>query len=174
VGSTSLISPTCLGNYPCWLDILIRIHGLESMASMSSAWVSEPDGRGTWGLIQTCLLTLFLCIYSAVHLNIQPHQKSKTIIPSTDRCFNTCRAVPEYMFVSAVFQWNLTNAPRWVKVVRSPFLAVLGTTAYGDIVLVSSVVASKLYFPVEAFLSLRDPAPRTYETVKWIPYWPHL
>ncbi len=27
----------------------------------------------------------------------------------------------------------MTNAPRWVKVVCSPFLAVLGTTAYGDI-----------------------------------------
>ncbi len=90
MGSTSLIPPTCLGNYPCWLDILIRTHGLESMASMSSAWVGEPDGRGTWGLIQTCFLTLFLSIYSAIHLNIQPHQKSETIIPSTDRCFNTC------------------------------------------------------------------------------------
>ena len=30
----------------------------------------EPNGRGTWGLIQTCLLTLGLCIYSAIHLNV--------------------------------------------------------------------------------------------------------
>ena len=33
-------------------------------------WVPEPDGRGTWGLVQTCLLTLGLCVYSAIHLNV--------------------------------------------------------------------------------------------------------
>ena len=33
-------------------------------------WIPEPNGRGTWGLIQTCLLTLGLCVYSAIHLNI--------------------------------------------------------------------------------------------------------
>ena len=33
-------------------------------------WVPEPNGRGTWGLVQTCLLTLGLCVYSAVHLNV--------------------------------------------------------------------------------------------------------
>ena len=33
-------------------------------------WVPEPNGRGTWGLVQTCLLTLGLCVYSAIHLNV--------------------------------------------------------------------------------------------------------
>ena len=33
-------------------------------------WIPEPNGRGTWGLIQTCLLTLGLCVYSAIHLNV--------------------------------------------------------------------------------------------------------
>jgi hypothetical protein len=32
-------------------------------------WVSENNNRGTWSLIQTCLITLGLCVYSAVHLN---------------------------------------------------------------------------------------------------------
>lgn len=33
-------------------------------------WMPEPNSRGTWGLVQTCLLTLGLCVYSAIHLNV--------------------------------------------------------------------------------------------------------
>lgn len=36
------------------------------------------------------------------------------------------------------------------------------------------MAASRLYFLVEAFLSLRDPAPRMYETVTWTHFWPHF
>lgn len=35
----------------------------------NARWVSENNNRGTWSLIQTCLITLGLCVYSAVHLN---------------------------------------------------------------------------------------------------------
>lgn len=34
------------------------------------SWVSEPEVRGTWSLIQTCLLTLGLCVFSAIHPNV--------------------------------------------------------------------------------------------------------
>lgn len=64
----------------------------------------------------------------------------------------------------------MTDAPRWVKVVYNPFTAV-------KILVMLQAVAmagSRLYFLVEPFLSLRDPAPRTYETVKWTQSWPHL
>lgn len=33
-------------------------------------WMPEPNSRGTWGLVQTCLLTLGLCVYTAIHLNV--------------------------------------------------------------------------------------------------------
>ena len=36
-------------------------------------WQPEPGGRGTSSLLQTCLITLGLCVYSAVHLNIPQH-----------------------------------------------------------------------------------------------------
>ena len=39
-------------------------------------WQPDPDGRGTSSLLQTCLLTLGLCIYSAIHLNIPRHRAS--------------------------------------------------------------------------------------------------
>lgn len=33
-------------------------------------FVPEPIGRGTWGLVQSCLFTLGLCVYSAIHVNV--------------------------------------------------------------------------------------------------------
>lgn len=34
------------------------------------SWVSDPNGRGTVSLVETCVLTLSLCVWSAIHLNI--------------------------------------------------------------------------------------------------------
>ena len=38
-------------------------------------WVSDPTGRGTISLVFSCLLTLGLCVWSAMHLNIPPHDE---------------------------------------------------------------------------------------------------
>lgn len=40
-------------------------------------WVSEPYGRGTFSLVLSCVLTLGLCVWSAMHLNIPPHNVSR-------------------------------------------------------------------------------------------------
>ena len=33
-------------------------------------WVAEPESRGTWSLLWSCLATIFICTWSALHLNI--------------------------------------------------------------------------------------------------------
>lgn len=33
------------------------------------AWVPEPDTRGTLSLLYSCIFTLALCVYLAIHLN---------------------------------------------------------------------------------------------------------
>ena len=33
-------------------------------------WVSEPNFRGTWRLLYSCVFTLTLCVYSSIHLNV--------------------------------------------------------------------------------------------------------
>ena len=37
-----------------------------------------------------------------------------------------------------------------------------------------ATAGSRLYFLVEAVISLRAPAPRIYETVEWTQFWPHI
>jgi hypothetical protein len=43
------------------------------------SWKSEPATRGTFRLLASCLITLSLCVWTAVHLNIAieqpPHEK---------------------------------------------------------------------------------------------------
>ena len=33
-------------------------------------WVSEPDGRGTWSIVWSCLVTIFICTWSVLHLDV--------------------------------------------------------------------------------------------------------
>jgi hypothetical protein len=36
------------------------------------AWMAEPKVRGTMGILKSCLITLGLCVWTAIHLNIDP------------------------------------------------------------------------------------------------------
>lgn len=36
----------------------------------STSWRPEPTERGTFSILSTCILTLALCVWTAVHLNI--------------------------------------------------------------------------------------------------------
>lgn len=33
-------------------------------------WVPEPQGRGTWSILWSCLATIFICTWSALHLDV--------------------------------------------------------------------------------------------------------
>jgi hypothetical protein len=43
-----------------------RVHG----------WISEPSGRGTASLLHNCLITIFLCVWSAMHVTIPARHTS--------------------------------------------------------------------------------------------------
>jgi hypothetical protein len=38
-------------------------------------WHSEPTHRGTFSILSSCLITMVLCIWTAVHLNLPEHRK---------------------------------------------------------------------------------------------------
>ena len=38
----------------------------------SPDWRPEPNSRGTYGILASCLVTLVLCVWTAVHINIHP------------------------------------------------------------------------------------------------------
>jgi hypothetical protein len=38
--------------------------------STAARWISSPDERGTFNVLSDCILTLVLCVWTAIHLNI--------------------------------------------------------------------------------------------------------
>src|SRR5579859_5289114 len=51
----------------------IYVRGLPTSLSppgASPAYVPGPSGRGTINLVSTCVVTLALCVWTAIHLNI--------------------------------------------------------------------------------------------------------
>ena len=45
--------------------------------SPPAQWHPEPNFRGTWSVLSSCLLTMFLCVWTAVHLNLPEHKKER-------------------------------------------------------------------------------------------------
>ncbi|KAN0076528.1 hypothetical protein V8E54_006670 [Elaphomyces granulatus] len=73
-----------------------RVHG----------WISEPSGRGTAGLLYTCLITIFLCVWSAMHIPIPARNYSRT----RSFFYKVKLAVfaiiaPEYVFLNAIDEY---------------------------------------------------------------------
>ena len=42
----------------------------------TASWRPEPDFRGTYNILSSCLVTMCLCVWTAVHLNIPEHKKA--------------------------------------------------------------------------------------------------
>ena len=47
-------------------------------ASDILVWQSEPTYRGTWNILSSCLITLGLCLWTALHLNIAQYKKESS------------------------------------------------------------------------------------------------
>lgn len=45
-------------------------------ANQKAYWKSGSDERSTYNILSTCILTLLLCAYTSLHLNIPEHGKS--------------------------------------------------------------------------------------------------
>ena len=42
------------------------------------SFVPDPDGRGTWSLLYSCIFTLVLCVWTAIHPNLPDLYTSET------------------------------------------------------------------------------------------------
>ncbi|WQF77223.1 hypothetical protein CDEST_02237 [Colletotrichum destructivum] len=62
------MSPRILASF--FFFFLLPTIGPASAASPTTGWTPEPNGRGTFGLICSCVLTLTICVWTALHLNV--------------------------------------------------------------------------------------------------------
>ena len=73
-------------------------------------YVQGPSGRGTVGLVTSCLFTLSICVYTAIHLNVFPRGTSwqlrymKTVGWAMLGMF-----APEFVLWRAITQWRVAR-----------------------------------------------------------------
>lgn len=61
-------------------------------------WVPEPDGRGTWSILWSCLVTISLCTWSALHLNVpEPRHSSSSVVIRKVLWSLAAATAPEYI-----------------------------------------------------------------------------
>jgi hypothetical protein len=89
-------------------------------------WVSEPDGRGTWSILSTCLLTISLCCWSSVYPNI-PSRSDGEFRQFLYKFYLLSIGIlgPEILLFIALGQW--TSARTAVKVCIPFLTAVIET-----------------------------------------------
>ncbi|KAL8727466.1 MAG: hypothetical protein Q9181_005706 [Wetmoreana brouardii] len=102
-------------------------------------WVSQPDGRGTFDILWSCLFTIFLCTWVSLHLNVPAeHEKYRHQFFRKMRWMLQAIMAPEFVLTFATGQKvearksveqfkNLDlppGSPRWT--IRHGFYANMG------------------------------------------------
>ena len=77
---------------------------------IAPGWVSGPKERGTWQILYSCLFTLLLCVYTAIHLNV-PHKDDTAFRFWLRKLKWVVIAVfaPELVVYAAFEQWYLAR-----------------------------------------------------------------
>lgn len=96
-----------------WALLLFAHNAASATPDPQVAWFSAPNFRGTWDLIVSCVLTLVICVWSALHLNV-PVEISRLRERNTRRLRWVLLGIfaPEIV-VSTAFAQFLTA--RWLK-----------------------------------------------------------
>ncbi|KAI9172593.1 hypothetical protein HJFPF1_02099 [Paramyrothecium foliicola] len=79
----------------------------------TTSWRSEPNGRGTFSLISSCILTLVFCVWSALHLNVPP-AKATSSRSALEKTYWVLYGIfaPELVVATAASQYITA---RWLK-----------------------------------------------------------
>ena len=65
--------------YEPWNVLQANKDNATAMSAITAPpWVREPEFRGTFAILETCLLTLTACVYTALHLNVPSERDRST------------------------------------------------------------------------------------------------
>lgn len=53
---------------------MFHVFGNET-SLLAAGWHPEPERRGTFSILSSCVITLALCVWTSIHLNIPEHKK---------------------------------------------------------------------------------------------------
>lgn len=83
----------------------VPIPDSSGQRSSQPVWQPEPRGRGSLSIIINCLLTLGLCVWTTVHIDVIPNATWWQIFRAKLVYVITAMLVPEIVMASAGVQW---------------------------------------------------------------------
>lgn len=75
-----------MSNIPVAYQVLVMLHTVlaapthnltQLRTETAPSWVADADNRGTWNLLYSCVFTLALCVWTAIHLNVPAAGESR-------------------------------------------------------------------------------------------------
>ncbi|KAL7273154.1 hypothetical protein RUND412_004013, partial [Rhizina undulata] len=78
---------------------------LANNSAIMPLWVPTPRGRGTINILITCLLTITICVWTALHLNIDPRHWFWRMLLNTSKYVASGIFWPEFVLFAAASQW---------------------------------------------------------------------
>lgn len=78
-----------------------------TFSELITGWISQPAGRGTIDILQSCSLTIFLCAWSVLFLNVPAERESRwDFLKSKVRWMVFAIVFPEVLTAIAAEQWR--------------------------------------------------------------------
>ncbi|AEO69224.1 uncharacterized protein THITE_2052648 [Thermothielavioides terrestris NRRL 8126] len=100
-----------VGDNELWALIRANRNNATALQTMDAPpWVSTAEFRGTMDILQTCILTLFACVYTALHLDVPARTNFLSLLARKTKWVFTTLFAPE------MFDFDL----------RYAFFAVMG------------------------------------------------
>ncbi|MCJ1446973.1 MAG: hypothetical protein MMC23_007481 [Stictis urceolatum] len=100
---------TVLALSPSNITNIIQSGNASALTSQDriTGWVDQPNFRGTWDILWTCLVTVFISTYTLLCLNVPPRSDSSLEIVFQRICW-MCLAImaPEIVLTYAAGQWS--------------------------------------------------------------------
>ena len=80
-------------------------------------WRAEPQGRGTWSILWSCLATIFICTWSALHLSVSERHGRWNLFFRKLGAMLVATAAPEFMLYNSAV--NFFEARDLLKTLRN-------------------------------------------------------
>jgi hypothetical protein len=107
-----------------WQPLLNNMTALQEVHA--PAWVPKASYRGTWDVLYSCTITLGLCVYTAIHLNIPSLEESRfSFYLRKTKWVVIAVFAPEVVLYTAWTQWDRARdiSSRLNRLVRLPQLS---------------------------------------------------
>jgi hypothetical protein len=95
------------------LALSLSVRRSTASSVQTTAWYTAPNFRSTWDLLISCILTLTICVWSALHLNVPVEGSTLTQRNLTRVKWILLGIFAPELVVSSAFAQYLTA--RWLR-----------------------------------------------------------